>query len=329
MFTRRVSRALAATVVSLTALSTVGVTDSIASQAGNPSGTIVLTRLESQATASAVAQRSAPQHTTLQPGSPNPYAVSGLGEFSAACTFSHRGTFDPIVDPGNPNFRHLHDFFGNRTTDQLSTTDSLVGQPSSCDPSIDSAAYWVPTLLNGTTAIDPLMIQVYYQVRAPQDPALVRTMPLGLRMVAGSAMAMAPQSDHIVQWHCMDQPAISATIPDCGGRTMELLIEFPDCWDGTSLDSADHKSHMSYSRGRDCPATHPVLVPQLSFRVRYGVSGAGLALSSDSMSGHAMPSGTTAHGDFINTWDPAEFERRVVTCLNVAHVCNPAGVVIR
>jgi Domain of unknown function (DUF1996) len=329
MFSRRIKKRLTFAVAGLTVMAALGTSSAAGSWAADPSGTIVLNSLESDASASVVAKRSAPQHTTLQPGSANPYAISGLGEFPAACTLSHRAAQDPIVDPGNPNFRHLHDFFGNRTTNHLSTFDSLIGQPSSCDPAVDGAAYWVPTLLNGTTPVDPLMIQVYYQVRAPQDPAFVRTMPAGLRIVAGSAMAMAPQSDHIVQWHCMEQPTISATIPDCRGGVMEQLIEFPDCWDGTSLDSPDHKSHMSYSRGRDCPLTHPVLLPQLSFRVRYGVSGAGLALSSDAMSGHAMPGGTTAHGDFINAWDPAELERRVVTCLNAARVCNAAGVVVR
>jgi Domain of unknown function (DUF1996) len=267
--------------------------------------------------------------TTLTRGARNPYSASRLGEFEAKCTLSHRATADPIVAPGNSAFRHSHDFFGNRTTDADSTLLSLRGQASSCDPGGDAAAYWVPTLLVNGMALAPESIQVYYQVRFPQNPAKVRTFPEGLRMIAGDSMAMSAQSDHIVQWSCFGTSRISATIPDCGSGLVQLLIEFPDCWDGASLDSADHKSHMAYSRGKDCPATHQVLVPQLSFRIRYAASGAGVSLSSDAMSGQQMPAGLTAHGDFINTWDPAEFDRRVATCLNTAKVCDTNGTVIR
>jgi hypothetical protein len=300
----------------------------------------VLDALADAALATARAQRGAPQPivpvtppdggTTLPPGAPNPYATSGLGEFSAHCGFSHRAAADPIVSPGNPAFRHVHDFFGNVTTDHLSTNDSLLAQPTSCASADDSAAYWIPTLLDAEgRPIDPDSVLVYYQVRAPQDPSKLRSMPFGLRIIAGDAMAMAAQSDHIIQWQCVGLTTIAATIPDCGGRPLQLLIEFPDCWDGVSLDSVTHRSHMAYARGRSCPASHPVLVPQLSFRVRYSRSGPGLNLSSDSMSGSLMPGGMTAHGDFINTWNVEAFEQRVADCLRAARVCNDDGVVIR
>lgn len=266
--------------------------------------------------------------TTLRPGSPNPYAVSGVGEFEARCAFSHRAAHDPIVAPGNPAISHVHDFFGNRTTDHLSTLGSLTAQASSCRPAIDSSAYWVPTLVAGGVPVDPVSAQVYYQVRRPQDPAKVRAMPRGLRMIAGEAMASGPQPDYVIQWQCLATRRPSATIPDCGNDRMQLLIEFPDCWNGLSLDSPDHRSHMAYARGKDCPATHPVLVPQLSFRLVYPVSGPGVAVSSDLMAGHEMPGGTTAHGDFIQVWPDAEFERRLATCITTPRVCDVDGNVV-
>ena len=44
---------------------------------------------------------------------------------------------------------------------------------------------------------------------------------------------------------------------------LQERIAFPNCWNGTSLDSADHRRHMAYSAGGACPASHPVAVPTL------------------------------------------------------------------
>jgi len=45
-------------------------------------------------------------------------------------------------------------------------------------------------------------------------------------------------------------------------------IPFPPCWDGKNLDSPNHKSHVAYpdgayDRGAECPASHPVNIPQI------------------------------------------------------------------
>jgi hypothetical protein len=267
--------------------------------------------------------------TALPNGSPDPYAQSGLGEFVAHCPLTQRAAHDPIVAPGNATFWHNHDFFGNVTTNHLSTVANLDGQATSCSPIADDSAYWVPTLSKNGVPVDPTNITIYYQVKRPYDPTKVKPFPHGLRIVAGDAMAMSAQPDYVTQWHCVDISAGQATIPDCGTADAELVLTFPNCWDGVNLDSANHKSHMFYGQGLNCPATHPVLVPEMSFRFRWAASGPGVRLSSDAMSGHAMPGGTTAHGDFINTWDDSELARRVSDCLNVAHVCNEAGDVIR
>jgi hypothetical protein len=267
--------------------------------------------------------------TALPNGSTDPYAQSGLGEFVAHCPLTHRAAHDPIVAPGNAMFWHSHDFFGNVTTNHLSTVANLDGQATSCGPTVDDSAYWVPTLSKNGVPVDPTNITIYYQVKRPYDPTKVKPFPHGLRMVAGDAMAMSAQPDYVAQWHCVGISASQATIPDCGNADVELVLTFPNCWDGVNLDSSNHKSHMFYGQGLNCPTTHPVLVPEMSFRFRWAASGPGVTLSSDTMSVHTMPGGTTAHGDFINTWDDSELARRVTGCLNVAHVCNEAGDVIR
>jgi Domain of unknown function (DUF1996) len=77
------------------------------------------------------------------------------------------------------------------------------------------------------------------------------------------------------------------------GTMLESYLDFPHCWNGRDLDSADHKSHMSYPVGGACPASHPVVVPELRQVMRYPVNGnpAGFRLASGP--GYPM------HGDFF------------------------------
>ena len=269
------------------------------------------------------------QGTLLPPGAPNPYGPSGKGEFIATCPFSHRATEDPIVAPGNTSFWHEHDFFGNTDTNASSTPDALLGQDTTCTPAFDATGYWVPTLLKAGVPQDPVAGDFFYHVLAPQDPAKVQPFPAGLIMIAGSAGATAPQPAYIERWSCVGTSTTSATIPDCGsGNNLKLTLNFPECWDGVHLDSADHKSHLAYAQGASCPADHPKLLPQLVFELQWAVSGAGVTVSSDhTMSGTDVTPGLTAHGDFMNGWDPEIMQQRVTHCLAAAVICDKDGTV--
>ena len=267
-----------------------------------------------------------PASTLLPPGAPDPYNDHGKGEFIVFCPLSHRATQDPIVAPGNLAFWHEHDFLGNETTDSLSTPASLHGKSTTCTPVEDTAAYWVPTLLDHGTPVAPSVASIYYRVLPPQDPSKVQSFPQGLRMIAGNAKAAGPQSAAVASWECIGQNVVSATIPDCGGATLELVLHFPECWDGVHLDSADHTSHMAYSGGQSCPPDHPVLVPQLTYQFQYPVSGAGVSISSDhTMAGTDVAGGLTAHGDFINAWSQPALDQRVMNCLHTAIICMSNG----
>ena len=91
--------------------------------------------------------------------------------------------------------------------------------------------------------------------------------------------------------------------------SLELHVDFPDCWDGRHLDVPDHHSHMAYSRDYVCPRSHPVKVPLIRMTIRYPISaGDGVALASGGVfSGHA---------DFLNAWDQRALERLVDACFH-------------
>jgi hypothetical protein len=259
--------------------------------------------------------------------------------FFSNCRFSHTANDDPIVFPRQPGFSHPHTFFGNASTDAYSTLATLRRAATTCKPAADHAAYWVPTLFQNGHEVRPAKAQVYYVVFGYNQ---MHAFPAGLRMVAGDAHAMRPQSTRVVYWDCagaMDvksKPSVRAP-RHCGvlsgsvlmrpaGSTrfrhtivhsktaLELHVNFPDCWDGVHLDSHDHHSHMAYSTNFVCPRSHPVKVPLIRLAIRYPIrSGAGVALASGGqLSGHA---------DFFNAWDEQALERLVAACFH-GRPCN-------
>jgi hypothetical protein len=251
------------------------------------------------------------------PVAPSMAALRGVN-FVSGCRFSHRSNDDPIVFPGKPGLSHDHTFIGNNTTNAFSTLDTLKAGSSSCRRVGDTAAYWVPTLIaSGGHLVFPHSASVYYRRRTL---AAVQAFPPGLRVIAGNSKATLPQGLTITSWNCGPLAGVrpQATIPACpdaARQGLALHVQFPSCWDGVSLDSPDHQSHMAYAvRGR-CPADHPVAVPALQVKVRYpSAGGAGLVLASGGQySGHA---------DFFNAWDQTVLTQLVDGCLNALRHCQ-------
>ena len=237
--------------------------------------------------------------------------------FIESCRFSHRAPDDPIVFPGKPGASHDHTFVGSRTTSASSTFGSLRFGGTSCARADDTAAYWMPTLYQGTNAVLPAASTIYYR---RGTFAKVRAFPNNFRMIAGDATATTPQDFHIVFWNCGggDGGSPSSTVPTCTntrGSSLRLHVRFPNCWDGRRLDSADHKSHMAYSIRGHCPSTHTVAVPAITVLFRYpSLEGEGFSLASGGqLSGHA---------DFLNAWKPGALKKLVEECLNELVHCG-------
>jgi len=243
-----------------------------------------------------------------------------FGSMQVVCHPSHTNHDDPIVFPRQPGAAHQHEFFANTTTNAFSTVASLTGKPTTCSRSGDTAAYWVPSVLNNGRRVQPDRVIAYYRTTGIRDIRSVEPFPRGLQMIAGSSSATAanPQPTRIVNWACGDGVAGTAKPPtSCPkNQALRLRIEFPNCWNGRSLDSADHKSHMAYARSGGCPATHPVAVPSLSLNFRYKISG--------SLSGVTLASGGvhSGHADFFNSWNQSVLTQLVNDCLNAGRVCN-------
>lgn len=253
-----------------------------------------------------------------------------FAEFVAYCPFSHQLADDPIVFFGQPGEAHLHSFFGSTVTDASSTVDELLAGGTTCDPLVDRSAYWVPTLLENGEPVYPEQATFYYFI-GNDVRTKIRSFPLGLRIIAGNGSRTGPtDGPSRYKWSCRGASESStgdfAICP--AGHDLELLLDFPECWNGSDLDSPTHQGHMAYSSGGQCPATHPVPVPRLQFKLRYPTSGSpGLTLAAGGGDhAHTDGRGWTAHGDFFNAWAADALRVRIENCLFRGVKCGPAGM---
>ena len=131
-------------------------------------------------------------------------------------------------------------------------------------------------------------------------------------------MAVAGRTDQTAAWGCaapgqrLTLGTSVASVPTCAtGSRLVAQINFPQCWDGSSLDSADHISHLvfgtsSAGQATVCPADHPVRVPQVRIAVTYpaaATGGSGVTLSSGAAS--------TLHADIFEAWAGNSLQNRI------------------
>ena len=307
-------------------------------------------------------------------------ANSWRGIFRINCDFAHSSYNDPIVYPGLEGLAHLHRFYGNTLADHNSDTQSLFtdGESSCQGNALNRSAYWVPALLapaydpgTGERLLDsndeprwnvvPAVVgnddeahEIFYYSAGVDDLESIRPIPLGLKMIAGNAMAQPgmEQSTAIVRWHCQSwessdalNPRWSTSIPECTAPDrLRMDIFFPSCWNGVDLDSGNHKDHMAYPvntggpSGTVCPETHPVPIIRVSFHYAYGVkpevyepktrSSRGWKLASDmyTITTGANAGGISLHGDWFNAWHPEALEAVLSSCIQAGLDCHDGNL---
>jgi hypothetical protein len=253
-------------------------------------------------------------------------------EFQANCSVTHTAPDDPIVYPGQPGRSHDHTFMGNTSTDAHSTTDSLYGGETKCLAPADGSAYWMPSLYNGDKKILPVGPQVIYYKAGVTDYTSVRPFPKGLRFVVGDPMQSADEfrrhRGFVEGWECGDSffnVDIPASCPSRPDVQLNIRMQAPSCWDGKYLDTPDHKSHMAYpvvkpgTNDNMCPASHPVAVPMIEFKMAFPVNG--------DMSRVRLASGRgySFHYDFFNAWEERTLKALVEGCIVGGFQCDARG----
>ncbi|MBM2621575.1 DUF1996 domain-containing protein [Actinoplanes sp. LDG1-06] len=246
-------------------------------------------------------------------------------EFQMNCSVSRTNlNDDPIVFPGLAGASHSHTFMGNTTTNANTTVNSLKAGSTSCITPGDKTGYWMPTLLNGDTAVQPVGRQTIYYKSGVIDYRSVRPFPEGLRYVVGSPTASLEDfRNHpgaVEGFECGDL-SFNWDIPaNCApGTQLNVRFQAPSCWNGLHLDTPDHKSHMAYPVLGVCPSSHPVAVPMIEFKMAWPVSG--------NMSNVRFSSGRgfSFHYDVFNAFDPPTLAALTRHCINGGLQCDPRG----
>jgi hypothetical protein len=238
--------------------------------------------------------------------------------FVVSCGFTKRAQVDPIVDFGGVA-HHMHDFFGNTTTNANSTYDTLLAGGTTCNKPEDKAAYWHPTVSwtsnrGKTTTLKASQTFFYYRAGL-KDPATVKSFPPGLKIVTVQGKK--------VEWRCQGGTWSPTPPTQCGDNaTLVVRIFFPDCLAVVAgsnpmkpvTDSADHRSHMVDATSAGCPSDHPYPVPRLQTNFLFKAS----QLTTKGKPTLSSGDYSTMHVDFFNAWDQRKLEDLVARCINAA-----------
>jgi len=277
---------------------------------------------------------------------------SVVGAFRFICNAGQVLADDPIVYPGQPGKSHLHQFYGNTGANASSTYSSLrTSGSSTCMSPLNRSAYWMPAMLDGKgNVVRPDYVQIYYKRRPVTDPIVsdpanpqyegkAAALPNGLRFIFGFNMLNPGDSPTGQAYFNCDGPTavpgaystMAAALANCpAGNRLGALITAPECWDGTNLDSADHRSHVAYPQYGDwgyqkCPAGYPYVIPTFKLGAWYSIvtgdDTSKWTLSSDAMFPN-LPKGATLHADWFGAWDDTVMAMWMDNCINKLLNCS-------
>ena len=262
------------------------------------------------------------------------------GTFISRCGTNqngHRNSDNHIVAPGVSNgAQHQHDYVGNLTTSGQSTDESLAAGGTTCARDDRSAYFW-PVLRDRTRQgddagrpgggqdgnigriITPRAAIMEFRGN-PQSKVVAA--PRFLRVITGDAKAAVNGAANArAGWTCsgFTDRISSDKYPLCPrGSLVTRILDFPSCWDGQNLDSANHRTHVVFPDGNGACPEGTQAIPQLRMTLMYSVPpGPNYAVDTFPDQKHAP---ITDHADFHNVM-PENLMNFVVDCINSGRRC--------
>ncbi|HEX6469165.1 MAG TPA: DUF1996 domain-containing protein [Streptosporangiaceae bacterium] len=271
---------------------------------------------------------------------PRPRWHASRGTFSSRCGRNenlHRNNANLVITPGVADgAHHLHDLVGNLDSNGLSTNESLAAAGTTCSNGDLSTYYW-PVLRTRGAADDPttpavldhnnlgepvLPDRVILQYRGNPTSKVV-AMPRFLRLIVGDAKPITNGLGNTrPTYTCTGfTNRITNKYPLCPrGSRVVSIHDFPSCWDGQNLDSANHRTHVVFpdSRSGRCPRGTRA-VPQLRMVLIYSVPSRPLAFAVDGFATERHDPASD-HAAYINVM-PDRLMARAVACINRGRHC--------
>jgi hypothetical protein len=277
----------------------------------------------------------------LAPAHPKPIPGASTGSYTENCgtdaNGAHRNPDNVVASPRQPGgAHHTHDYAGNLSTNAFSTNASLAAAGTTCPTGDRSTYYWPVLRLLGEQGSDVDAVgggrdgnlgriitassAVIRYVGSPVSDVV--PMPRFLRVAVGDPKAITDGKLNIAQpqWSCTGHTdRVTRYYPLCPeGSDVLRIYDFPNCWNGTTLDSPTHTTHVVPAAANGfCPnGTFPV--PQLTITLTYHVP-AGEMFAIDSFpEDHRSP--ITDHADFIDVMSD-QLQQTIVDCVNSGRHC--------
>ncbi|WSQ12875.1 DUF1996 domain-containing protein [Streptomyces sp. NBC_01231] len=293
--------------------------------------------------------------TKVRPNVQNPLGQRGAsqGAFTTRCGVNANKVYNSdniIVAPGVDNgAHHTHDYVGNQDNDAFTSNAEFAAAATSCRNQGDKSTYYWPVLRlqDGTQEFDAqqlgggaegntgrILTASQVTLNFVGNPrGKVVAMPKFLRIITGDAKAFTNGTANAnAAWSCtgFENRQLTDKYPICPqGSKLVRTSKFQSCWDGRSIDSANHRSHVAFADPKTgaCPNGFKA-VPQLVQRLIYDVKAPSLNDNGKSSPFYAvdgfpeqMHKPITDHGDFINVFDQ-NLMNQMVQCINTGRKCQ-------
>ncbi|MGH3900531.1 MAG: DUF1996 domain-containing protein [Pseudonocardiaceae bacterium] len=268
-----------------------------------------------------------------------PRRDASTGTFTSSCGTNaegHRNSDNFMVAPGKRNgAQHVHDYVGNLSTNAFSTDESLHAAGTTCDNDDQSTYFW-PVLRDTSQRGDDSLIDgggldgnlgeilrpATAQLQFRGNPTTkVTPMPDDLTMIMGDAKAVTNGDDDArAAWTCTGfENRTTTKYPLCPQDSQLVrILDFPSCWDGNNLDSANHRDHVTFPRRDGSCSRGRVAIPQLRMTLAYDQPASGrLALDSFPDQRHNP---ATDHADFMAIM-PEALLQQMANCINNGETC--------
>jgi len=269
-------------------------------------------------------------------------AKGSTGTFTSNCGRNknlHQNNDNLVITPGVPDgAHHLHDLVGNLSANAQSTNDSLAASGTTCDNGDLSTYFWpvfrnrsakddsqapsVPDKNNIGTPILPTKVQLTFR---GNPTTKVIPSPRFIGEITGDAKSITNGLGNTrPAYTCTGfERRITNKYPLCpSGSSLEVIMDFPSCWDGENLDSANHRDHIRFPDANTgaCPAGTKA-VPQLRMTLTYGTARTrvlGYAVDGFATERHHPAS---QHAGFINVM-PDKLMAKAAKCINTRKRCT-------
>ncbi|MBB1244952.1 DUF1996 domain-containing protein [Streptomyces durbertensis] len=283
--------------------------------------------------------------TRVRPNVPQQRIRNGAsrGKFTTECGRNENGLFNPdnvIVAPGVSNgAHHMHDYVGNQGNDAFASDNDLARAQTTCVNQNDKSSYFWPVLRlqngqNERDANEPGGGQDgnVGQIQTPSSVTLtfegnprqkVTAMPRFLRIITGDAKAFTNGVGNAnASWSCtgFENRQLKNKYPICPeGSQVVRTLRFQSCWDGSNIDSANHRTHVDFTRRDGSCKRGFRAIPQMVQRITYDLP-RGTTFAVDSFP-EQLHKPITDHGDFINVMSD-RLMKRVTNCINSGRNCK-------